>query len=221
MNLKTSLLIALATLTFGNISLSAPSKNKSDEANKESVETARTWAYKCNNYDFGTRTSSNNVTLYLPNRTVVLDQVPSASGAKYQNSNILFWNKGDRALLEIEGKTYNCQHNSLRDPRATGGQKPVDFRATGNEPGWLLEIVDEDSIRILTNYANNRAVAPTPSPQSVEEAKIYEVKTESHRIRIIIQQESCIDTMSGEQFESKVTMHLDDETFTGCGRRLD
>ena len=176
--------------------------------------------YECDNYEFSVRTNSDEVTLYLASSTVTLERVRAASGAKYQNRDVMFWNKGDRSLLEIEGKTYNCKRNALREPRDNQGKRPVDFRATGNEPGWFLEIVDEQFIRMIANYGNNRVVTPVPSPQSTEEGTIYEAETEAHKIRIVIQQESCRDTMSGEEFESKVTVNLDTETFIGCGKRF-
>lgn len=92
----------------------------------------------------------------------------------------------------------------------------MDFRATGNEPGWLLEIVGDRSIRMLIDYGNNRVVTPVPPLQLSEGKKIYAAETEAHRIRVIIEPESCTDTMSGQKFESEVTVYLDDEIFTGC-----
>lgn len=48
----------------------------------------------------------DEVELVLPDRTVVLPQVPAASGAKYQEARIIFWNQGNEARIEIEGKVY-------------------------------------------------------------------------------------------------------------------
>ena len=70
--------------------------------------------YECNDYEFSVYNDdsrANEITLYLPERDLTLVRVRAASGAKYQNNNILFWNKGDRALLKIEGNTYNCRRN--------------------------------------------------------------------------------------------------------------
>ena len=219
------MLIALKTvfpifafIVTGCNMLSGTSGDRSNQENQNADKTSQTQVYKCDNYKFSTNINSDEVTLYLPSRTVVLDKVRAASGAKYQNSDIMFWTKGDRALLEIKGKTYNCQRNTLLEPRITGGKRPVDFRAIGNEPGWLVEIVDGHSIRILTDYGNNKVATSAPSPQLTEKAKIYEAETEAHKIRIVIVQQPCTDTMSGEQFESQVTIDLDGETFTGCGQ---
>lgn len=38
----------------------------------------------------------------------VLQHQPAASGAKYANAAVLFWNKGDEALLELSGQREAC-----------------------------------------------------------------------------------------------------------------
>ena len=38
----------------------------------------------------------------------VLQHQPAASGAKYVNDQVLFWNKGDEALLEMTGQREAC-----------------------------------------------------------------------------------------------------------------
>ncbi|ART81941.1 hypothetical protein CBP31_04280 [Oceanisphaera profunda] len=54
--------------------------------------------------------------LRLGNQTHTLDQVISASGARYQLANdpsTELWNKGDKALLKVKGKAYSeCQSYS-------------------------------------------------------------------------------------------------------------
>ncbi len=39
---------------------------------------------------------------------VIAWPTPSGSGAKYQGSNVLFWNKGTEALVERQGRTIKC-----------------------------------------------------------------------------------------------------------------
>ena len=73
---------------------------------------------------------------------------------------------------------------------------------------------------MLTDYGNNRVVTPVPPLQLSGGNKIYATETEAHRIRVVIEPESCTDTMSGEKFESEVTVYLNDEIFTGCGRNF-
>ena len=117
-------IIATMSLDFKIISImgillsgcNLSSQELSEFANS-SIDTRPTQVYKCNDYEFSAYEDSDKITLYLPDRTVALNRVRAASGAKYQNSNLLFWNKGDRALLEVGDKTYSCQRNLQREPR--------------------------------------------------------------------------------------------------------
>jgi len=65
-----------------------------------------TLVFTCDDVEFLVRVGSNQVELVLPDRTLVLPQVPAASGAKYQQGRTLFWNRGDEARIEVEGKVY-------------------------------------------------------------------------------------------------------------------
>ena len=44
--------------------------------------------------------------IWLPGRYAVLSQVRAASGVRYEGDGILFWSKGDEALLEVDGVRY-------------------------------------------------------------------------------------------------------------------
>mgnify|MGYP001825485761 CR=1 FL=1 len=39
----------------------------------------------------------------------VLPRERAASGAKYSSDGITFWNKGDMAMIEIDGVKYSCE----------------------------------------------------------------------------------------------------------------
>ncbi|WP_405602888.1 MULTISPECIES: MliC family protein [unclassified Pseudoalteromonas] len=49
--------------------------------------------------------------LTFNNQTYSLNYEKSASGNKYINGNILFWSKGDNAMLIIAGKKHQCSIN--------------------------------------------------------------------------------------------------------------
>jgi membrane-bound inhibitor of C-type lysozyme len=63
--------------------------------------------FACEEVEFRVRMGTEQVELVLPDRTLVLPQVPAASGAKYQKGRSLFWNKGNAARIEVEGKVYS------------------------------------------------------------------------------------------------------------------
>lgn len=67
---------------------------------------SRTLIFVCDAGEFHVRMSPGQVELVLPDRTLVLPQVPAASGARYQEGQTLFWDRGNEARLEIDGKVY-------------------------------------------------------------------------------------------------------------------
>ena len=98
----------------------------------------------------------------------------------------------------------------------------VDFRAVGNEPGWLLEIRNGRSILLVSDYGARRDRFPAPEPRVETDAARtrYETREGDHRLTVVLEGRSCRDSMSGEAFETRVTVTLDDRTLRGCGRAL-
>ncbi|MCB1844086.1 MAG: META domain-containing protein [Halioglobus sp.] len=50
--------------------------------------------------------------LSLAGKEHTLQRARAASGARYSNDEILFWNKGEEAVLEAGGTTYTCRMNT-------------------------------------------------------------------------------------------------------------
>ena len=52
--------------------------------------------------------AAGTVTITLPDQVLTLPQVEAASGARYSNDTTTFWNKGDEAMVEVNGEAvYN------------------------------------------------------------------------------------------------------------------
>jgi uncharacterized membrane protein len=98
----------------------------------------------------------------------------------------------------------------------------VEFRAVGQEPGWVVEIGRERLI-VLANYAADTIVADVPRPviDSLTWTTTYRVRTDTDDVRVDIRDEPCADTMSGERFPATVSLVLNGTTYHGCGRTLD
>jgi putative lipoprotein len=62
--------------------------------------------FACDEGEFRVRVSPGQVELVLADRTLVLPQVRAASGARYQEGRTVFWNKGNEARFEVDGKVY-------------------------------------------------------------------------------------------------------------------
>jgi putative lipoprotein len=100
--------------------------------------------------------------------------------------------------------------------------RDTDFRAVGQEPGWLLEIRKAREMRLITAYGADTAVTPVPPDRtdSATGARIYHAVTEAHDLLVLIQPTACTDVMSGESYETTVTITLDGRDLRGCGGPL-
>ena len=78
--------------------------------------------FKCDEIGLIARFSDGVVELSLPgDRKVNLPQVVSASGARYTDGSTLFWNKGDEAQFEMNGRKYT----GCRIDREPAPEKPA------------------------------------------------------------------------------------------------
>jgi len=186
------------------------------------VTTAQTLVYECGDYEFIARTGAGEIALYLPDDYRVLGQVEAASGAKYTDDNMVFWSRGDEAVLDLGYRKYSdCRLNRQRAPWEEARRRGVQFRAVGQEPGWYLEIQDERQILFVAAYGSQRVLLPTPASILEEGLEIYEVADERHQLRVTITQQHCMDSMSGEDFDNSVSVELDGDRFQGCGLALE
>lgn len=103
----------------------------------------------------------------------------------------------------------------------TARQQGVDFRAVGNEPGWVLDLFEGDRIRFRYDYGQREAVVPAPEPTAAAGQTVYRAETEAHDLTVTVSDSACTDTMSGERFTATVTVELDGRTYRGCGRALE
>ncbi len=183
------------------------------------VETGKTHVFECDEFAFSIRTGPGELALYLPDRYVVLSQVRAASGAKYVEGDIVFWNKGSEALLEIGNKVYDqCRANAVRVPRVKAGRYPVDLRATGNEPGWIIEVVEGRSIRLVMNYGQTELVFSAPAFLKTKTGRVLDLTTEAHHLTVHIENIECQDTMSGALFNAAARVELDEKLYSGCAQ---
>jgi putative lipoprotein len=183
---------------------------------------ARTVVYDCNGFEFVTRLGPGEMALWLPQRYLVLSQVRSASGAKYQEGDVVFWSKGDEAMLQVGDVEYQeCRLQPERAPWADARRRGVDFRAVGNEPGWHLEIQDGRQLLYVGDYGEQRVSTPDPGVQVAGQSRSYRARTEAAELSVDILETPCFDTMSGEAFPAAVTATVNGRQLHGCGRDLE
>lgn len=183
---------------------------------------ARTLVYECADYEFIARLGPGEMAVWLPDRYLVLSQVRSASGSKYQEGDVEFWSSGEEAMLTVAGQAYRyCTLAPQRAPWEDARRRGVDFRAVGNEPGWSLEIRDDDHLLFVGGQRMRRVASPDPGQQIVGDALTWHVVTGSADLRVEVVAEVCVDTMSAMEFPSRVTVTLDGQVYYGCGRDLE
>jgi heat shock protein HslJ/uncharacterized membrane protein len=108
-------------------------------------------------------------------------------------------------------------------PWETARRRGVEFRAIGQEPGWLLDLDQGRTIRYAGDYGQRRIAMPAPAApvrDTVTGTITYTAQSDSHTIAAVIREEPCHDVMSGEAFTHGVTLRVDDQELKGCGRVL-
>ncbi len=120
-------------------------------------------------------------------------------------------NNGDPAVSEEALAQNNVWHKAKL--------RGVSFRAVGQEPGWLLEIRNGEEILLVTDYGQNKKAYPYVAPREDKAARqsLFQVDADTS---VLIEGKPCSDTMSGEKFQSTVTVTAGGKTLKGCGRAL-
>lgn len=192
-------------------------------------EGARTFVFECERgsavggLSFVATIEGETAWLFLPSKTVSLPRVEAASWTRYADGEMLFGSKGEEALLEWRGQRYTgCRNN----PRAAIWEHAklngVDFRAVGQEPGWSLEIRRADAAVLVSDYGTVRHTFPWAEPVNDPGTPrtTYWMQSGREELKVVLEPGPCHDTMSGEKFETTVTLWLNGRRLRGCGRAL-
>lgn len=157
----------------------------------------------------------------------VLAQAEGAQRTRYLGEGVLLTLSGDRATLTVDEQTFeDCRLDRGRSVWEHAKLTGVDFRATGNEPGWHLEIRNDlevragKRIRFVYDYGERDAVLHAPDPEPGGSRTVYYGESGDLRIVVEIEARPCQDSMSGEGFESTVTVRFQGRAYLGCGRPL-
>ncbi|MBC5775034.1 copper resistance protein NlpE N-terminal domain-containing protein [Pontibacter sp. KCTC 32443] len=97
----------------------------------------------------------------------------------------------------------------------------IDFIATGNEPGWALEIDLEKGMYFKTLPSETIALE-TAKPEIVTNGKTITYKATSETSDLIVEltAQPCEDTMSGKRSTHTVRVKAKGIEFNGCGKFL-
>ncbi len=111
------------------------------------------------------------------------------------------------------------------DESSTKTQSNIDFKATGNEPFWVLEIDFTQKMRFKT-LNGLELITPVPETTYPQENVIeWKAATKQGELLVTVTREKCQDTMSGDTSSYQVRMRAttgdtETQTYAGCGRYL-
>jgi len=149
-------------------------------------------------------------------------RLPAASGppgSAYSDGRFELHIDGEQAQWGSRGTPLSaCRNDRRRAVWERAKLDGVDFRAVGNEPGWVLEIQQQSRIVLLTDYGAQRVERPLPPPEEDQEAR--RTRWDAGDLQVESAARPCHDSMSGEAFESTVVVTWQGQTLRGCGRAL-
>jgi putative lipoprotein len=151
-----------------------------------------------------------------------LDQVVSASGARYADAVVTFWTKGSTATIERQGAApVQCEERRALSLREDARARGVVYRALGNEPGWVLEIGPGAALVWVTDFGSTTHsfadAQQTAGPDGT--SRTYSAGSGDQAIRVTVRQERCVDD-GGVEFDHSATLETGGQSLRGCGTRL-
>ena len=144
----------------------------------------------------------------------------SASGARYVAPGRQFWIKGREARYEAGGAEALCHEDRRRSWAADARRRGATLRATGNEPGWVLEIGLERLFLLLDGGAillDFPAAPPEAAADGAGAGRVWRSRAGGRSLEVLVEQRACADDMSGEAFDHAVRLVLDGAVLCGCG----
>src|SRR5262249_25536244 len=89
--------------------------------------------------------------------------------------------------------------------------------ARGNEPFWAVEVGDASIV--WRQPAEPKEIAlGTPDTQAAEGGVRYHAEGNGHNLELLVDAQTCRDSMSGELFAYSARAVLDGKEFNGCAR---
>ncbi|MFP4021637.1 MAG: hypothetical protein ACLFUK_08530 [Halanaerobium sp.] len=113
----------------------------------------------------------------------------------------------------------NAEENNVWEKAREEG---IQFRAVGNEPGWLIEVRDDQKIKFVNDYGDLEIKAPVDDLWlgPAGEDKIYYVENDVVQFQVVIMKKSYEDSMSGKKFPYQVRVVFPNKSYVGGGRLL-
>jgi len=185
-------------------------------------EAPRVVAYRCDGdleivveFEAGGRSAW----LFLPGDSLELSR--DADSAPWVGGGVTFRPGGGGAVLVREGEELECREDPRRSVIEGAKLRGADFWATGNEPGWVLELHPDRAV-LVTDSGGHRSEIPVGPPDEDRENRTttWRGSAGGHELVVVLSPGPCRDTMADETLETRVTVVIDGRTLSGCGMAL-
>jgi len=186
------------------------------------IKELKAYSFTCSdNLEFVASLEDGRAWLFLPQETLSFKAVDSKRCNKFVKGDNFFGIKKQMAYLKLDKKTYHCTNNAKKAVFEKAKLQGYDFRATGNEPGWSL-LIAGDELSYDGDYGKTklRFKKAHIDTNPHELYTTYEANENNHKIFVKVEAKKCSDTMSGDTFETTVTLIVDLKKLRGCGRAL-
>lgn len=181
---------------------------------------ATTWVFVCDDQSaWVVRGDATAAWVFSHQGTRRLAAVPADSGRTYSDNRLEIRIEGENArIVEAGAEPKICRNDRQRAIWEKAKLDGVSYRATGNEPGWMLGIVKGTSLVLVADYGTSRVERPLPAPSVDREHAT--TRWDAGDVVVEVTGRPCRDSMSGEAFESTVVVTWKGRTLNGCGRAL-
>lgn len=170
---------------------------------------------------FSVRFSADTAHVRLPETSLTLAQVPAASGARYAADGYDLHMKSGEAIMTTPEATFqDCVRRDRASVWEEARERGVTMRAMGQEPGWVVEVWNDERMRISADYGETSFEVDDVERESAEHGYVLQGRGEGRQVEVRVIDEHCTDVMSGERFERTVHLVIDGEEYRGCGRHI-
>lgn len=172
----------------------------------------------CQRLAFHAALQEKQATLYLPGLALSLPRMDSSAGSRYAANNYVLWLRGDTVTFRTPERSFeHCRLGKRHNAWAGAWLRGVDFRAGGNEPGWLLEISNGRQLVLLWDYGKRRLETPLLPARRRDNSFSYHADGDTDLFVQVIDR-PCRDSMKGDAHDYAVRVVMGERELLGCGR---
>jgi uncharacterized membrane protein len=131
-------------------------------------------------------------------------------------------NSRESVVLQEGEARMECVVDRRETPFEAAKLGGAEFRGLGNEPGWEL-VIWQDRMRLVHDYGTSELEVPLAGEPEVlvdGTGSRFRGELNGRVLEAMLRLGPCQDSMSGWEYETRVTVSFDGRTLEGCGKAL-